>query len=110
MADQATDAPAIVMHGAMRLPAVEVNSYNIETKDDDGYVGDRASKGAFRAILENWRKELRRIEIGRASCRERVWNGGVRESSMRKKRGPGGKGTLSQLRRRGSGGLLACPG
>src|SRR5438067_1164245 len=47
MADQVTDAPTMVLHGAMRLPTVEVNSYNIETKDDEGYVGDRASKGAF---------------------------------------------------------------
>ena len=29
-------------------------------KDDEGFLGDRASKGAFRDIIENWRKPLRR--------------------------------------------------
>ena len=39
-----------------RLPSVEVDSYNVELKDDEGFLGDRASKGAFRAIIDNWRK------------------------------------------------------
>jgi predicted NBD/HSP70 family sugar kinase len=29
-------------------------------KDEDGFLGDRASKGAFRKILDNWRKPLRK--------------------------------------------------
>ena len=29
-------------------------------KDDEGFIGDRASKGAFREIIENWRKPLRK--------------------------------------------------
>ena len=29
-------------------------------RDDEGFIGDRASKGAFRDILENWRKPLRK--------------------------------------------------
>jgi len=60
MAEQTT-LPPIARHGAARLPAVEVESYNVELKDDEGYVGDRASKGAFRAIIENWRKPLREL-------------------------------------------------
>jgi predicted NBD/HSP70 family sugar kinase len=48
-------------HGAARLPAVEVVDYNVEMKDDEGFVGDRASKGAFREFIENWRKPLREI-------------------------------------------------
>ena len=60
MNDQTTTTPAPAAHGATRLPAVEVDSYNVEIKDDEGFVGDRASKGAFRAIIENWRKPLRK--------------------------------------------------
>ena len=59
MAEQAT-LPAIAAHGAKRLPSVEVDSYNVELKDDEGFIGDRASKGAFRDIIENWRKQLRK--------------------------------------------------
>ena len=55
-----TTVPTIPAHGATCLPSVEIDSYNVETKDDEGFLGDRASKGAFRAILENWRKALRK--------------------------------------------------
>src|SRR5882757_8240968 len=55
-----TTAPMIAAHGSGRLPAVEVASYNVEVKDDEGFIGDRASKGAFRDIVENWRKALRK--------------------------------------------------
>jgi hypothetical protein len=47
-------------HGAPRLPSVEVDSYNIGLKDDDGFLGDRASRGAFQAILDAWRKPLKK--------------------------------------------------
>jgi predicted NBD/HSP70 family sugar kinase len=50
----------IAHHGAERLPSVDVDSFNIEIKDEDGFLGDRASKGAFREILERWRKPLRK--------------------------------------------------
>ena len=40
--------PAIAAHGASRLPSVDVDSYNIELRDEDGFVGDRANKRAFR--------------------------------------------------------------
>ena len=33
------------------LPAVSVDTYNEELRDDEGFVGDRASRRAFRAIL-----------------------------------------------------------
>jgi hypothetical protein len=59
MADADT-LPSIAEHGATILPAVEVDSYNIEIKDDEGFIGDRASKSAFRDIIENWRKPLRK--------------------------------------------------
>jgi hypothetical protein len=50
----------IAAHGVSRLPSVEVDSFNIELKDDEWFLGDRASKGAFRDMLEKWRKPLRK--------------------------------------------------
>src|ERR1700757_15859 len=50
----------IAHHGAARLPSVDVDSFNIELKDDEGFLGDRASKGAFRKIFDRWRKPLRK--------------------------------------------------
>ena len=52
--------PAVAAHGASRLSSVEIDSYNVEIKDDEGFLGDRASKGAFSDIIENWRKPLRK--------------------------------------------------
>src|SRR3954464_5180325 len=60
MADDTLTSTGIGRHGATRLPSVEVDSFNIELKDDEGFLGDRASKGAFRNILEQWRKPLRK--------------------------------------------------
>jgi len=57
----ASTAPAVAAHGAARLPAVEIDSYNIELKDDDEFVGDRAGKKAFYAIVDKWRKPLRKL-------------------------------------------------
>jgi predicted NBD/HSP70 family sugar kinase len=59
MADQTATLPALPVHGAKRLPSVEVDSYNLETKDDEGFLGDRVNKRAFREILDYWRKPLR---------------------------------------------------
>ena len=53
-------APAVSPHGSHRLPAVDVDSYNVELKDDEGFIGDRASKGAFRNMIDNIRKTLRK--------------------------------------------------
>ena len=52
MAEDIVNTTGIARHGAGRLPSVEIDSFNIELKDDDGFLGDRASKGAFREILE----------------------------------------------------------
>jgi hypothetical protein len=60
MPTQTKTLPSIAGHGARLLPSVEVDSYNLELKDDEGFLGDRASKGAFREIIENWRKILRK--------------------------------------------------
>jgi hypothetical protein len=61
MSDQAVVQPALLAHGSSRLPAVDVESYNVALKDDEGFVGDRASKRAFRDFIEQWRKPLREI-------------------------------------------------
>src|SRR4051794_39655082 len=60
MAEDTLTTSGIGRHGATRLPSVDVDSFNIELKDDEGFLGDRASKGAFREILEQWRKPLRK--------------------------------------------------
>src|SRR3954449_5736050 len=60
MSETAVSTTGIVHHGAGRLPSVEVDSFNLELKDDDGFLGDRASKGAFRKILDAQRKPLKK--------------------------------------------------
>jgi predicted NBD/HSP70 family sugar kinase len=60
MAEDIGTTTSIAGHGAVRLPAVDVDSYNIELKDEDGFLGDRASKGAFRKILDGLRKPLKK--------------------------------------------------
>ena len=60
MAEDSVKTTGIAHHGAARLPSVEVDSFNIELKDDDGFLGDRASKGAFRKILDDLRKPLQK--------------------------------------------------
>ncbi len=51
--------PPVLRHGGRVLPAVTVDTYNEELRDEEGFVGDRASGRAFRAILEDWRMRLR---------------------------------------------------
>src|SRR6478609_3762170 len=60
MAEDSVTTTGIARHGAKRLPSVDVDSYNIELKDEDGFLGDRASKGAFREILDGLRKPLKK--------------------------------------------------
>jgi ROK family len=60
MADETITTTGIAAHGASRLPWVEIDSFNLELKDEEGFLGDRASKGAFQATLEKWRKPLRK--------------------------------------------------
>jgi predicted NBD/HSP70 family sugar kinase len=60
MAEDIITTTGIARHGATRLPSVEVDSFNVELKDDEGFLGDRASKGAFRKILDDLRKPLKK--------------------------------------------------
>jgi predicted NBD/HSP70 family sugar kinase len=54
--------PAFSEHGAAALPAVTVDAYNAELKTPDGFLGDRASSRAFKALLDAWRKKFRAVD------------------------------------------------
>src|SRR4030081_2348242 len=60
MAEDIATTSGIGRHGATPLPTVDVDSLKTELKDDDGFLGDRASKGAFRKILDTLRKPLKK--------------------------------------------------
>jgi len=45
-------------HGELELPSVVIDGYSLELRDGDGYVGDTASRTAFRHMLDAWRKVL----------------------------------------------------
>ena len=60
VAEQTTEMMALLRHGALQLPSVQVDSYNLEFKDQSGFIGDRASKSAFAETLDKWRKPLGR--------------------------------------------------
>jgi predicted NBD/HSP70 family sugar kinase len=62
MANPKTDQPQLPSHGAKTLPSVTVDSYNLEIEDEDGFLGDRANKGAFWDILDTWRKRLKDVD------------------------------------------------
>ncbi|WP_420101255.1 ROK family protein [Bosea sp. (in: a-proteobacteria)] len=47
-------------HGAAELPSATVTSYNLETRDEDGFVGDKASRKAFLEHLDALRAHLKR--------------------------------------------------
>lgn len=47
-------------HGAGRLAAVHIDTYNVELRDGESFIGDRASGRAFRAILQDWRERVSR--------------------------------------------------
>src|ERR1700712_1900194 len=55
---EGSKVPLLCGHGSLRLPKVEIASYNIELKDHGGFLGDRASKKALAAILDKARKPL----------------------------------------------------
>jgi len=56
-----TAAPSLLAHGAEQLSLVTVDTYNAELRSAEGFVGDRASKRAFQAILDDWRERLRQV-------------------------------------------------
>src|SRR3979490_325081 len=93
MAEENVATTGIARHGATRLPSVDVDSFNIELKDDDGFLGDRASKGAFRKILDTLRKPLKKNgddplgsksaeEIGKATLDEALVGDDIHASAL----------------------------
>lgn len=50
---------APIAHGSEQLPSVTVDNYNLELRDKDGFVGDKAKKSVFTEKLEDWRKRVR---------------------------------------------------
>lgn len=48
-------------HGALRLPGLRIDSYNLELREPEGegFIGDRASQAAFRALLDQARRRER---------------------------------------------------
>jgi predicted NBD/HSP70 family sugar kinase len=61
MAKKSDDQVQLPTHGATVLPSVRVDSYNLEVEDEEGFVGDRASKKAFWEIVDRWRKTLKEL-------------------------------------------------
>ena len=63
MADDtaATPTPDLLAHNSATLNRVSVDAYNAELRTPDGFVGDRASKRAFQAILDDWRERVRKM-------------------------------------------------
>ncbi|MBN9562125.1 MAG: ROK family protein [Alphaproteobacteria bacterium] len=57
----AVSSTPLAGHGAAQLASVLVNTYNAELRDAEGFIGDRASKRAFQAIMDDWRERLRKV-------------------------------------------------
>ena len=51
---------APLIHGEEDLPSVTVDDYNNELRDKDGFIGDKASKSAFQAKVDEARKAIRK--------------------------------------------------
>ena len=51
-------SPSLLAHGAEQLSLVIVDAYNAELRSSEGFVGDRASKRAFIAIVDDWRERV----------------------------------------------------
>lgn len=59
-ANKVTDPAPLLAHGGKVLSQVMVDAYNAELRTAEGFVGDRASKRAFQAILDEWRDRVSR--------------------------------------------------
>ena len=56
-----TPTPIAVSHGSSELELVTIDAYNAELRDAEGFIGDRASNRAFRAILDESRERIREV-------------------------------------------------
>lgn len=51
---------SLLAHGGKVLSLVVVDAYNAEMRSPEGFLGDRASRRAFQAILDDWRDRVSR--------------------------------------------------
>ena len=56
-----TPPSPLLAHGTEQLSRVTVDTYNAELRTPDGFVGDRASKRAFQAILDDLRERVSQV-------------------------------------------------
>jgi predicted NBD/HSP70 family sugar kinase len=49
------DPESPLLHGALEFPTFTIETYSLALRDDNGFVGDNASRPAFQSILEAWR-------------------------------------------------------
>lgn len=61
MADSGEASSSPLIHGAEQLSHVIVDAYNAELRNADGFVGDRASRRAFQAILDDLRERVSKV-------------------------------------------------
>jgi predicted NBD/HSP70 family sugar kinase len=54
-------ASGTILHGVEDLPMVTVDAYNAELRDAGGFIGDRASSRAFRAMVDESRERIRGV-------------------------------------------------
>lgn len=60
-AKKTDDTPtSLLAHGGKVLSLVTVDAYNAEMRSPEGFLGDRASRRAFQAILDDWRDRVSR--------------------------------------------------
>lgn len=79
-------------HGSLELPSVTITGYNVEIRDEDGFVGDKASRGAFVAHLDALRRHLREqngdplegksVEISKSDLDALLKDGDPREAAL----------------------------
>ncbi|WP_086066812.1 ROK family protein [Bordetella genomosp. 8] len=50
------DSDSHLLHGGLEFPDFTIDNYSLSLRDDNGFVGDNASRPAFQAILEAWRR------------------------------------------------------
>jgi len=61
MSDTGSGHSSALRHGAIELPSIGVDTYNADLRDAEGFVGDRASRRAFTALVKDWRERLRKL-------------------------------------------------
>ena len=88
-------------HGAAVLPSVEVDSYNLEVEDEDGFVGDKASKGAFWRDARQVAPAVARAWRGSASATSRPTRSAKKKLDALLAQGHSGGGRRGAERRRG---------